>query len=270
MRLISLNAWGGNLYEPLAAYLASVNADILCLQEVTWAAEPTPEKVFFRNHGFDLPQHEDLFAALSKTLTDHQCQFLPASQGDVVDHAGNPFLSRFGLATFVHRDFAIAGQAHDFVHGAYVADGWGTPPVPRNMHALRLIEPQTGKPFIAAHLHGLRDPAGKHDTPDRVRQTERIVELLLALRRNDEPMILCGDLNLLPDSGTFDRLAEIGLKDLVTANGFTDTRTSLYEKPQRYADYLLVTPGIEVRHFDVVAEPEVSDHRALLLDFVVA
>lgn len=270
MRLICLNAWGGNLYEPLAAYIESVRADILCLQEVTWAVEPTPEKVFFRNHGFDLPQHEDLFAALSKILPDHQGQFLPASQGDVVDEDGNGYLSRFGIATFIHRDFAITGQSHGFVHGAYIADGWGTPPVPRNMHALRLVDLDTGRPFIVAHLHGLRDPAGKHDTPDRVRQAERIVELLLALRRNDEPVVLCGDLNLLPESATFDRLAELGLRDLVTGNGFTDTRTSLYEKPGRYADYLLATPGIKVQHFDVVAEPEVSDHRALLLDFTVA
>ena len=37
-------------------------------------------------------------------------------------------------------------------------------------------------------------------------------------------------------------------------------------KLSSFADYMLVTPNIEVINFDPVAEPEVSDHRALLLD----
>jgi len=56
------------------------------------------------------------------------------------------------------------------------------------------------------------------------------------------------------------------LVDLVTTRGFTDTRTSWYPKEGRYADYLLVTPEVNVVRFDAVAEPEVSDHRALLLE----
>jgi endonuclease/exonuclease/phosphatase family metal-dependent hydrolase len=86
------------------------------------------------------------------------------------------------------------------------------------------------------------------------------------LRQPGEGLIVCGDLNLLPDSETFAILAELGLTDLVTTRGFTDTRTSRYPKDGRYADYLLVTPEVTVETFDVVATPEVSDHRALLLE----
>ena len=75
----------------------------------------------------------------------------------------------------------------------------------------------------------------------------------------------CGDFNVLPDSRLFDELAELGLADLVTARGFTDTRTSYYGKPNRFADYLLVSAGVTVVDFDVVEAPEVSDHRPLLL-----
>jgi hypothetical protein len=40
--------------------------------------------------------------------------------------------------------------------------------------------------------------------------------------------VVCGDLNLLPVSDTFEMLAQIGLMDLV---GESDTRTSRYRKP---------------------------------------
>ncbi|MGO6900389.1 endonuclease/exonuclease/phosphatase family protein, partial [Rhizobium ruizarguesonis] len=48
--------------------------------------------------------------------------------------------------------------------------------------------------------------------------------------------------------------------------GLVDTRTSYYLKQGRFADYMLVTPGVKVAKFEVVEAPEVSDHRALLLD----
>jgi endonuclease/exonuclease/phosphatase family metal-dependent hydrolase len=78
--------------------------------------------------------------------------------------------------------------------------------------------------------------------------------------------VVCGDLNVLPDSRLFQVLGQFGLSDLVTSRGFTDTRTSFYKKPERYADYMLVTPDVRVLSFDVVREPEVSDHCPLLLD----
>nr|GID36915.1 hypothetical protein Aca09nite_34210 [Actinoplanes campanulatus] len=75
--------------------------------------------------------------------------------------------------------------------------------------------------------------------------------------------MVCGDLNLLPGSETFAVLAETGLTDLVRD---ADTRTSRYPKPVRHASYLLISDVTAVKRFEVLAEPEVSDHRALILD----
>jgi endonuclease/exonuclease/phosphatase family metal-dependent hydrolase len=58
-------------------------------------------------------------------------------------------------------------------------------------------------------------------------------------------------------------LREAGLVDLV---GPADTRGSRYVKPVRHASYLLVSDPAAVRRFEVLTEPEVSDHRALLLE----
>jgi endonuclease/exonuclease/phosphatase family metal-dependent hydrolase len=116
-------------------------------------------------------------------------------------------------------------------------------------------------------MHGLRDLDGKHDTPARLAQAQRFANLIQSIAEPGDRMIACGDFNVLPDSATFEVLRENGLTDLVTTRGFTDTRTSHYPKPNRYADYLLVNGAVRVNAFYVVQEPEVSDHRPLLLDF---
>ena len=193
----------------------------------------------------------------------------PVSAELLFDADGRAYRSRFGLATFVRDEFAVLGQAQAFVHGTYRSGGWGEPPVPRNMHALRLFDPASRRGFVVAHLHGLRDLDGKHDSPARDAQAHRVVEMIDQVREDGDPVVFGGDLNLLPDSRSFAIWAEAGLSDLITGRGFTDTRTSLYPKEQRHADYLLVSEGISVAGFDVVTAPEVSDHRPLVLDFSV-
>jgi endonuclease/exonuclease/phosphatase family metal-dependent hydrolase len=109
----------------------------------------------------------------------------------------------------------------------------------------------------------LRDPLGKADTPARRGQAERLAALVRRIRGPRDLVVMCGDFNVLPDSETFEILAEAGLVDLV---GTADTRTSHYPKAGRHAGYLLVSDVSAVERFAVLAEPEVSDHRALLLD----
>jgi endonuclease/exonuclease/phosphatase family metal-dependent hydrolase len=135
------------------------------------------------------------------------------------------------------------------------------------MHCLRLLNSATRRTFTLGHLHGLRELSGKEDTPSRARQAEKVIEMLNRVRAAGEPLIFCGDLNLLPGSQTFEMLRQIGLNDLVISRGFTDTRTSWYAKKPRFADYMLVSEAVKVARFEVLAEPEVSDHRALLLEF---
>ena len=60
-------------------------------------------------------------------------------------------------------------------------------------------------------------------------------------------------------------LCDAGFTDLVTTSGFTRIRTALYEKPAKFADYMLIDRPEAVRRFDVVATPVVSDHCPLVL-----
>jgi endonuclease/exonuclease/phosphatase family metal-dependent hydrolase len=115
-------------------------------------------------------------------------------------------------------------------------------------------------------MHGLRDLDGKMDKPERLAQARRLADLASRVAEEGDRLVVCGDFNVEPGSRTFDILAEIGLTDLVTTRGFTDTRTSHYKKPGRFADYMFVNARVAVLAFDVVEEPEVSDHRPLVLE----
>src|SRR3972149_151097 len=72
MRLISLNLWGGRIWEPLAKFLreCSNNIDIFCFQEIYNEAKDSMSD--------DLRTHKhDLFNELQKILSGHKAFFRP-------------------------------------------------------------------------------------------------------------------------------------------------------------------------------------------------
>ena len=259
-----MNAWGGAMFDSLVEWLPRCGADVLCLQEVT----RTPGLggwTKFSDEERQLPQRANLFDDVRLALPRHQAHFLASDAGPVVDGGGKVRQQDFGLAMFIDERIPVIGQVAGFVHGSFVDhQRWAIADRPRIAHAVRLIDRTAVRAMTVVHLHGLRDPLGKHDTPARRAQAERLVSLIDTARQPNDLTVLCGDLNLLPDSDTFDRLADVGLVDLVGTN---DTRTSRYTKPVRHASYFLVSDVDAVQRFEIPATPEVSDHRPLIVDF---
>lgn len=103
------------------------------------------------------------------------------------------------------------------------------------------------------------------DTPERTEQARRLLEFSDRVSEPEDAAVICGDFNVEPESETLAILADQGFEDLVLAGRFEGTRTSHYNKPNRFADYMLVNQWVDVMKFDVVREPEVSDHCPLLL-----
>ena len=267
MRFVSLNAWGGQVWSALQDWVPEVAPDILCLQEVTRAPVPSPDWLRYVDPNRDLDQRANLFGDISALLPDHQAYFAPATRGTLHYDAGQGFASEHGQAVWVARHLAVTEQCQGFVHGQFRPDGWGPEPVSRTMQIMRVCDPASGGQVVFAHFHGLRDPSGKGDIPARAAQAQAALDALLAFRVPEEPLILAGDFNLQPDSETFEIWAPLRLKNLIIDYGVTDTRTGLYSKPGRFADYLLASPDIKIDRFSVPDRPEVSDHRPLLLDF---
>lgn len=263
MRMVSVNAWGGTLADDLLKWLPGCEAQILCLQEVTrtpgldgWTRFTDGER--------SLPQRAALVDDVRAVLPRHQAIFVASDSGPVHDETGRAFRQDFGLMTLVSEDLPIVGVDSAFVHGQYTDHvAWAAGHRPRVALAVRTIDRAGGRSVWTVQVHGLRDPAGKADTPARRAQAERLAELVRRISGPGDLVVVCGDFNVLPDSETFGILAEVGLTDLV---GTADTRTSHYRKPVRHAGYLLVSDVAAVKRFEVLTEPEVSDHRALVLD----
>jgi endonuclease/exonuclease/phosphatase family metal-dependent hydrolase len=264
-RILSLNTGGGRVHDRLMEYLGSCGANLLCLQEMVQTRAASGDWLTYRGHGPDLPQRANLHREIAELLPAHRAWFAPAARGPLHD-GDDVVLSEFGLSTLLNKEHTVLDEATGFIHGAFSPDGWGEHPRPRNAHVLRLRRADTGDALTVCHFHGLRDESGKGDTPARVAQAHALAAMIRRVWKEGEPLVVCGDFNVLPGSATFPILGELGLVDLVTTSGFTDTRTSLYAKPGRYADYMMVTPEVGVADFTVVVEPEVSDHRALVLD----
>jgi len=264
VRIISLNAWGGAMFDELTAWLDTCDADVLCLQEVT----NTPGAggwTHFADAERSMPQRASLLSDVRARLPRHHALFTACDSGPVRDSENRPRREDFGLATFVAEDFPLVGLHSGFVHGEHVdhLGEWPSSGRPRAALAVRVLDRRAGRFVTVVNFHGLRDSRGKIDTPERRVQAERLADLVTTARDKDDLTVVCGDFNLLPGSETFAVLAALGLTDLVRE---ADTRTSRYAKPVRHASYLLVSDPSAVTRFEVMTAPEVSDHRALILD----
>jgi endonuclease/exonuclease/phosphatase family metal-dependent hydrolase len=271
MRIVTLNTWGGRVYEPLRAWLRDIDADIYCLQEVFSSQE----------YGFysdEVPEGRqgdplirvNLFEEVQKILPDHRGMMLPQCRWQV----HNTFkkeepLCQLGIATFVRKGILMGKGQSGFVYQEYREIPQTELPTPRVAHAVRII-PAAGRPVVVAHMHGLWIREGKHDTLERVKQAELFLSLIESVCEVGDSVVACGDFNVLPNSATLPILQ--GLHDLVVRGGHTSTRTPLYYNSRgkkdlpRFADYMLVSPGVKVEKFDVVHEPIISDHCPLVLD----
>ena len=171
-------------------------------------------------------------------------------------------LDDYGLMTLVSKTLEVVNLGDVFVHRerGYVPKG------NLGLHARNLqfvtVEGPSG-PLSVVNFHGLWNGRGKGDSDERIAQSHRILEFLECRK---EPFVFCGDFNLLPKTESLRMLESAGLRNLVAEFGVTSTRTSLYTRPEPFADYVFVSDGIRVRDFRVLAD-EVSDHAPLLLEF---
>lgn len=264
-----LNGWGGRLHDILLPYVASSAPDVLCLQEVIHSPASEKEWLTYRDGDHILPQRANFFRDVSNVLPDHIALFCPAAQGTLWDQdkpIPSQIPSLWGLATFVHKSLPIIGQVQDFVHKEYSPVGYGEHPRSRSAHGVRVYDYHRNRPISITQMHGLRDLNGKMDTPERAAQAHRLLDISRQVSKTGDLTVICGDFNVEPDSETLDILRAEGMSELVTQRGFKSTRNSHYKKPGKFADYMAINREDDVHDFQVVYEPEISDHCPLLLE----
>jgi endonuclease/exonuclease/phosphatase family metal-dependent hydrolase len=253
MKLICLNIWGGKAgAENLLAFLDSHrDADVFCLQEV-WSAPY--EHLNGAAAGSDVIDHAEIMVygrqEIETLLKDHKAFFHPHHLND------------YGLMTLVSKRLAVVDSGDVFVHRerGFVPEGnLGTHA--RNLQYVTVERP--GGPLSVVNFHGLWNGLGKGDSDERIEQSRKILEFLAGRR---EPLILCGDFNLSPDTESLRMIEAAGLRNLVAEFGVRSTRTSLYARQEKFADYVFVSKEVEVGDFGVLPDV-VSDHAPLLIEF---
>jgi endonuclease/exonuclease/phosphatase family metal-dependent hydrolase len=253
MKLICLNTWGGKAgAAKLLAFLDSHrDADFFCLQEI-WSA-PYESFEGARAGAEDIAHAEIMVYGKQEieTLLDgHRAFFHPHHLND------------YGLMTLVSKRLEVVDAGDVFVHRerGFVPEG-NLGMHARNLQYVTVERP--GGPLSVVNFHGLWNGRGKGDSDERIEQSRRIVEFLAGRR---EPLIVCGDFNLSPDTDSLRMIEAAGLRNLVAEHGVKSTRTRFYPRPESFADYVLVGEGIEVGDFRVLPD-EVSDHAPLMLAF---
>lgn len=254
MKIISLNTWGGRAGKKrLLDFFKKHRADtdVFCLQEM-WSA-PYDDMEGVLAGGRALRRDEIMTRGvqeIGEILPDFACYFRP--------HFGD----RYGLAMFVKKSMPVDAEGELFVHKhrGYVPEG----DVGNHARNIQFVEMQyEGAPLTVINFHGLWNGQGKGDSADRLEQSKKIAAFVGARTGN---VVLCGDFNLTPHTRSLAILEEIGLRNLIKEYGIVSTRTSFYEKPEKFADYVLVSPNLRIRKFEVLPD-EVSDHAALLMEF---
>jgi len=247
MKIITLNLWGGRMYQPLLDFiLKNQDVDIFCFQEIYHNA-------LGKNKWDSNGEHFDFYNEMQLLLPNHIGYFCP-TVGDY-----------YGLASFVRKNLLVLSHGEIDIYQNPEHDGRGAS---HSRKALWLNMQIKNTKLSIINVHGLWNGQGKIDTPERIEQSKRIRSFMDSI---ESFKIVCGDFNLLPETESM-CILEQNMQNLIKDYKVTTTRTSLYtnsEKSGKFADYILVSNDIKIFNFNVLPD-EVSDHSALLVDVEVS
>jgi endonuclease/exonuclease/phosphatase family metal-dependent hydrolase len=244
MKLLSLNTWGGQLNRDFDEFIKKQagSIDIFCFQEVFDKAHDTRPGLG--------PVHPDLYKELQVLLPSYIHYHAPSQDNDE------------GLAIFVKKALKVDKSGDIFVHrwfNAMVGDDGAT--MGRNIQYIEFRH--DGATYTVVNFHGLWNGLGKIDTPERFEQSKNVKKFLDSAKGYK---ILCGDFNLMPNTESI-AIIEKGMRNLIKDYDIKTTRSRHYKTTgEKFADYIIVSPGLKVIDFQVLKDP-ISDHLPMLLEF---
>lgn len=186
MKLISLNTWGGKIYGPLMDFIKqeAEDTDIFCFQEVL------DNSNFIKKEG----QHKaDLLNQLINILPDFAAYFSPIFLNYTLSAKRVDYGLRFGLATFVSRKYQVIDNKN-----FEVVPKRFTERLRKDFLNIPSVVQQTSivinnKKLTLFNFHGIPMPGDKLDTPKRIKQTKKIINII---NKQNSPKVLVGDFNL--------------------------------------------------------------------------
>ena len=248
MKIIILNTWGSRSDKEFSDFLIkNQEVDVFCFQEILKGGNGRTSRGELKNS----------YEFTSKILTNHYGYFAKYPDGSYYGEDSSGLDFEFGLACFAKKIYKKS-----FINSVSLNDReqkWsdytGRISVGTAM-GIKVLD------FIIINVHGIWQGGIKKDTEAKIEQSRRIIELV---NKNEGRKIICGDLNLNSDTECIKMIENLPMRNLIKEYKITSTRTSLYTKNDRLADYVFVDNGIEIINFQVLPD-EISDHAALELD----
>ncbi|MDO8658798.1 MAG: endonuclease/exonuclease/phosphatase family protein [Candidatus Levybacteria bacterium] len=257
MKLISLNIWGGKIYQPLLSFIEdqSKTTDIFCFQEVLRSKSRVPE-----SSGYKTNILNDITNILKDFNRYYAKTFSGYDMAKLVD-----FDLDFGLAIFVKKPVTVMLHKEALIHhvnkGVRRRDGYYE--TSRGIQSIQIKF--DNKIFNIYNLHGIWTPdfaGGKEDNEERLQQSKEIEQFI---QKDIGEKIIAGDFNLNPDTESL-KMLEKNFKNLIKEYRTSTTRSNLYTRSHKFADYILVSDGVKIIDFQV-PNITVSDHLPIILEF---
>lgn len=267
MKLISLNTWGGCLFEPLITFIKdnATNTDVFCFQEILHAPD----------NSIDVKTpNTRLFSEITKVLPDFT-GFFAAAQDNYESITNGSSEATLGLAIFVKKSYVINDKGDFFINNqrnSFVPPDYAT--MPNNLSYIQFSI--GGHLLTICNVYGVACPVNKLDSPERVFQSQKILDFVLS---QPGEKIIAGDFNLLPNTKSIHMFEKNGFRNLIKDFNISTTRGSTIKKLkpelgtgkygwQEFADYTFVSFGIKPVEFSVPDLP-ISDHLPMILEFKI-
>lgn len=258
MKIITLNLWGGKVYEPLMGFLKEQKEDIdvFCFQELMFGEE---DKTLERN------ERVNIFNKVKEELGDFNSHVHYAPEGSCFEARELEPGLRVGMAIFTKKKLMVidSGGFRSLRPDNPTGKANKTT-ITANFNWIELDD------LVIGNLHGIweRSEVGKRsdkgDTENRLEQSNIIKDFLKTKKKSQ---VICGDFNMVLDVKSMEILEE-GMQNLIRDNNIVCTRSSLYrhiDEATNYSDYILVSKDLKVGDFKVL-DIEVSDHLPLVVE----
>lgn len=237
----------GNLLHPLLNFIKDQNPDIVCAQEI-----------FSSNIKVGYDKEKFKTFELIAELFPHNF-FAPTNSFEYINQKilhGNAIFSRH----------ALTNRQTIFTSNRYAnldKDNFNKHKNTRNIQTCRVT--LGDKVVTIANHHGYHE-SNSLGSANSIKSMRVVIDHLKTLR---EPIIFCGDLNLAPNSKSFQLIEQnFDFHNLVVQSKTESTLSNVFRirNLNVVCDYILTSKNIFIKEFEV-SNVIVSDHRPLILEF---
>lgn len=262
LSIVFLNTYNARYKDEFFSFLENNKPDVFCFQEIYSGLES-----FVTSSGSLVDQYYQMRLRLGEEYYGYH----NVRQEDW-PHSTYKKHNPWGNAIFVKKGIAVCSYFEEYVLGyrnsADKDNLSKTLPVGAQSVTIKFGSQLVSITNFHGYYAGLG--AGKGDTPERLLQSENLVEHMVKL---PGLKILGGDFNLDPGTRSIEILEESGLRNLIKEYSIKSTRTLKYPEEKRlknpFADYVFVDKKAMVTDFEVDTDFDGSDHAPLFLEIEI-